>query len=370
MNRPDDRPLAVSRTPPGAALMIYAAVPHRTMLDQGFYAAEVEGLRDHPMVRSVVTTNDIDEVRRTKVDGIISYFYSHSALIGAIGKFHQVPVVATGGAEQLLRDQALSPANYAARIAAFHACTLTVRRLLATSTSDFERMRKLARFGRAHIQLSFHGVPVVGRISKTAFHQPRAPGTLVTIAGLDTELNVRRKGVLDAIDLLARFTQCEPQASLTIIGRTTCREMVEAYARQRDLDDRVYFTGYVTDEQKIDLLQRSRFYVQLSDYEGFGVGALEALALGCQVIHTNVGGLRDTIADYGVVLARHDVAQFDPAGIPPYAMPDWTAFQRHLARFGVRQRADTILQALGFPGESAETDDRPQPVQENAMDRA
>ncbi len=344
-----------SLTHRGVALMLYAAVPHRGMLDQGFYAAEVEGLRAHPMVSSVTTTNDFADVRQTNADGIVSYFYSHSALVGAIGKARGIPVVATGGAEQLLRDQALSSSNYAARIAAFQACTLTVRRLLATSTSDFQRMRALAWFGRDRVQLSFHGVPTTEQISKEAFYAPRLPGTLITIAGLDTELNIKRKGVFEAIDLLAQLRRYEVQSSLTIMGRTTCRAIVEAYAAERNLADRVHFTGYVSDSKKIDLLRRSQFYVQLSEYEGFGVGALEALAQGCQVIHTNVGGLRDTIADYGVVLTRDAVAEFNPDMIPPYKITDWTRFQSHLARFGVKERADTILRALGFHCEASAT---------------
>lgn len=329
-----------------AALMLYAAVPRRQMLDQGFYAAEVEGLRQHPMVRSVETTNDLGEVRRGAVDGIVSYFYSHSAVVGAIGKARGIPVVATGGAEQLLRDQALSATNYAARITAFHACTLTVDRLLATSTSDFDRMRELAKVGRDRLELSFHGVPAVEQVSRSAFAHPRASGSLITIAGLDTELNVKRKGVLQAIDLLARVRLREPEGSLTIIGRTTCRGMVEAYASKRGLADRIHFTGYITEDEKIDLLRRSQFYVQLSEYEGFGVGALEALAQGCQVLHTNVGGLRDTIADYGVALQQRDIDRFDPLSIPPYKIDDWAGFQRHLSRFAVERRANTILRAL------------------------
>ncbi len=327
-------------------LLLFAAVPNRAMLGQGFYAAEVDGLRAHPYVRSVVTTNDLREVRQAKVDGIVSYFYSHTAAVAAIGRARGIPVVATGGGEQLLRDPATSARTYAVRLSAFHACTLLTTCLLATSTADYERMLALARFGRDRIMLSFHGVATVEYADMRHFAYNRPPASLVTIAGLDTELNVKRKGVLEAVDLLACFYAHNPSASLTIIGRTTCRAMVEAHATALGVAQHVRFAGYVTENEKLDLLHQSRFYVQLSEYEGFGIGALEALAHGCQVIHTNVGGLRDTIGDYGIVVARNAVAQFAPATVPPYALPDWHRFTTHLARFAVDHRANTLLRAL------------------------
>jgi glycosyltransferase involved in cell wall biosynthesis len=327
-------------------LLLYAAVPRRTMLDQGFYAAEAQGLLAHPRVRSVVATNRLEDVRRAPVAGIISYFYSHSAMVGAIARLRGIPVVATGGCEQLLHDPTTPTHVYFARTAAFHACTAVMSRLLATSTSDFNRMREVARIGRDRIQLSFHGVAAVEHVSAEHFERPRDPASLVTIAGLDSELNVRRKGVLEAVDLLARFHSHDPSATLTVIGRDTCRAMVEARAASKGVAGRVRITGYVTDQEKLALLRQSRFYVQLSEYEGFGIGALEGLAQGCQVIHTNMGGLRDTIGDYGIILQRDAIDRFDPASVAPYIIKDWDALSEHLSKFCVRKRAETILSCL------------------------
>src|SRR5690606_7435955 len=117
----------------------------------------------------------------------------------------------------------------------------------------------------------------------------------------------------------------------------TCQDMVAAYARMRGVANQIRYAGYVTEDEKLTLLRNSRFYVQLSEYEGFGIGALEGLAQGCQVIHTNVGGLRDTVGDYGFVLTREAVRDFDPSTIPPYAPPEWSGFASHLAQFSVER---------------------------------
>lgn len=339
-------------------LLLYAAVPHRSMLEQGFYAAEIEGLRADSRVGNVASTNSLSEVRRAEVDGIVSYFYSHSAVVGAIAKARGIPAIATGGCEQLRRDHTTSAHVYAARVTAFHTCTLLLHRVLATSTADLERMRQVAIMGRDKIELSFHGVAAADHADPQHFTRSRNLGSLITIAGLDSELNVRRKGVLEAVDLLARFHIRDPSASLTVIGRDTCRAMVEAHANARGVAGKVRFTGYITEDQKLDLLRQARFYVQLSEYEGFGIGALEALAQGCQVIHSGMGGLRDTVAHYGILLNRNEIDQFDIHTLTDYSLPDWSSFKSHLAQFSVAHRSHTLIRALGLDERASEAMNR------------
>lgn len=318
------------------------------MLDQGFYEAEAAGLLTLPEVRHVLRTNRLADVAHAPVHGVVSYFYSHSALVAAITRARGIPAVATGGCEQLLHHRGEAAWRYYARLGAFQGCAAGMRRILATSTEDCDRMRRKALVGRDRIKLSFHGVAAVEGANPGVLSLSRSCGSMVTIAGLDTPLNVRRKGVPDAVALLARVSRTYADACLTIIGRTTCRAMVAEHARQLGVADRLHFAGYVEEEEKIALLQRSRFYVQLSEYEGFGIGALEALAHGCQVIHSNVGGLRDTIGDYGVVLRPGDIDRFEVDAIPRYEIADWPKFEEHLRQFAVSVRARTIIDALGL----------------------
>jgi glycosyltransferase involved in cell wall biosynthesis len=50
------------------------------------------------------------------------------------------------------------------------------------------------------------------------------------------------------------------------------------------LGDEVVIAGQVSEEKKADLLIHSRFYLQLSRFEGFGMSVVEALALGLPVV--------------------------------------------------------------------------------------
>jgi glycosyltransferase involved in cell wall biosynthesis len=53
------------------------------------------------------------------------------------------------------------------------------------------------------------------------------------------------------------------------------------------LEDRVVFTGYLTDEDVVVLLNLASVLVLPSLMEGFGLPAVEAAACGCPVIATN-----------------------------------------------------------------------------------
>jgi hypothetical protein len=325
-------------------LLIYAAVPDRDMLNQGFYAAEADGLRAHPCVGQVRLTNRLRDVARGDFDGVIGYFYTHSALACMLARLHGRPSIATGGAEQVFPELA-SGWRRLARIIAFHLTAVFARRIVATSTTDLAQMRSLVWFAGDKLMMTFHGAAAVEQ-AVAAPSDDRTPGSFVTICGLDTSLNIARKGVPEALELLARAIVDCPTAFLTIIGRTTCRSVVEDHARLLGVADRVRFAGYVTEVQKLALLRRHKYYVQMSVYEGFGIGALEALAQGCQVIHSGAGGLADTIADFGVVVPRERVRDFELGALPPYTAPGSPAITRHLARFSPSMRADAILEAL------------------------
>jgi glycosyltransferase involved in cell wall biosynthesis len=295
-------------------------------------------------VADVQTTNRVAEVWAKDFDGLVCYFYSYTAFAAALARIRGKRVIATGGGEQLFRSLAPNFRVYATRLILFWLSLLFVNRILATSSADYHRMRELAWFRRSAVELSFHGADAADRVDRADFLVPRAEGSMVTICGMDTLKNIRRKGLLRAIDLLADMKTSIPGARLTIIGRTTCAQIVRDYAEKIGCLDALDLVGYVSEEQKITLLRSARYYVQLSDYEGFGIGALEALACGCQVVHSNVGGLRDTVAGYGIVADLDRVIKLDPT--VAYDVGDWTCFERHMAQFTVSIRANAILSAL------------------------
>jgi glycosyltransferase involved in cell wall biosynthesis len=110
---------------------------------------------------------------------------------------------------------------------------------------------------------------------------------------------------LEAATLVAAALKA---ARFLVVGDGVLRPQMEDYARALGITDRVVFTGWRHDLPLIypdlDVL------VVSSNNEGTPVSAIEAMAAGCPVVATRVGGLPDLVADgeTGCLVPPHDPA--------------------------------------------------------------
>jgi glycosyltransferase involved in cell wall biosynthesis len=97
------------------------------------------------------------------------------------------------------------------------------------------------------------------------------------------------------LDAAAHVSAREQNARFVIVGDGVLRPTLEKQASDLGIADRVLFTGWRRDLARIcaDLT----VLVVSSDNEGTPVSAIEAMAAGCPVVATRVGGLSDLIDD-------------------------------------------------------------------------
>jgi len=101
--------------------------------------------------------------------------------------------------------------------------------------------------------------------------------------------NFRRlKRVDDVVKIFAEINKALP-SKLLLVGDGPERPMAESLCRDLDICDDVRFVG--RQEQIEEILAISDLFLLPSDYESFGLAALEAMAAGVPVISTNAGGL-------------------------------------------------------------------------------
>jgi N-acetyl-alpha-D-glucosaminyl L-malate synthase BshA len=78
-------------------------------------------------------------------------------------------------------------------------------------------------------------------------------------------------------------------AKLLFVGDGPERSGAESLCRDLDLCDEIRFVG--KQEQMEEILAIADLFLLTSEYESFGLAALEAMAAGVPVISTNAGGL-------------------------------------------------------------------------------
>lgn len=107
---------------------------------------------------------------------------------------------------------------------------------------------------------------------------------------------IARKRVDIAIEALARINT-SPAPHLVICGDGPEREALEQLARDRSIDDRVRFEGYVEREKIADYFAACDVFVLTSQLEAAGNVILEAMAAGRPVICTDSGGPPEYVED-------------------------------------------------------------------------
>jgi len=101
------------------------------------------------------------------------------------------------------------------------------------------------------------------------------------------------KGLHLLMRAMPRILADHPQTRLLVAGRNGSKMWPLAY--ELNVEKAVNFLDYISDEQRDSLYQIVEAAIFPSLYEPFGIVALEAMALDCNVIASDVGGLGEVV---------------------------------------------------------------------------
>jgi L-malate glycosyltransferase len=122
------------------------------------------------------------------------------------------------------------------------------------------------------------------------------------------------KRIMDVVMTFERIAE-EVPSRLIMIGDGPDRSRAEAYIREKDLRDRVFFLGNVPNLEEV--LGGCDLFLLPSETESFGMAALEAMASEVPVIATHTGGLPEVVVDgeTGYLLPVGDIEAMAARGI-------------------------------------------------------
>ncbi|MBN1920812.1 MAG: glycosyltransferase family 4 protein [Anaerolineae bacterium] len=135
------------------------------------------------------------------------------------------------------------------------------------------------------------------------------PGYVLYLGGFDS-----RKNLATVFAALAQVRQNLPDVRLVVAGRLPARDSAFAPDPRRLLreaglpENAVHFTGFIPETLKPALYCGARAFIFLSQYEGFGLPSLEALACGTPVIASDTTSLPEVVGDGGVLVPPDDAA--------------------------------------------------------------
>lgn len=176
------------------------------------------------------------------------------------------------------------------------------RRILVDSCFSRDELTELTDIDPAFVDVVYPGV------AQDVMNIERRPDAQPFILAVGTV--ERRKN----LEVVIRALRGLPDASLTAVGPfTPYRDVCERIASECGVSDRVFFRGYVSRAELLDLYSRASVAVVPSAYEGFGYGVAQAMCAGVPFIAANVSSLPEVAAGSGVLLEPHDVDAWEKA---------------------------------------------------------
>jgi glycosyltransferase involved in cell wall biosynthesis len=231
------------------------------------------------------------------------YFYRYGLIPAVISKIMKKKVIFTGGIDYLDRSFAGKRAYIIQKIF-FKLCGYFSDRSIIVSNQDLENIRKAYKKQPRNLIVSNHSIDISNYESSISLYKENL---ITTVAWMVNEDNTIRKGVHRCIEVFRELSRISPEYRLNIIGPKGPGSIyVESLVRKYGLQSKIIFTGAISEKEKISILNKSKLYLQLSDYEGFGISAVEAMMAGNLVVHSGKGGLVDGLGNNGIVVPDHN----------------------------------------------------------------
>lgn len=275
------------------SVLFYSSVKDKELFRiQRFYQVDINILES--LGYNVILSNSIsDAFKYWKYSFVFAYFYRYSFAVALIAKLFRKDTFFTGGIDSL--EKSISNLKgYREQKILFLICYILARKCIIVSKTDYANVKDILGNFTNKLIYSEHTIDMD---CKAACHKKEH--ILTTIGWQGTDGNVKRKGIDKSLYIFSKLKKdgiLAEDYKFYIIGKTgEGTDYIKSIVRNLNIDDSVVITGAVSEEEKISYLSKSKYYFQLSTYEGFGVASLEALYYKNIAVCSGKGGLSNPI---------------------------------------------------------------------------
>ncbi len=176
------------------------------------------------------------------------------------------------------------------------------RRIIAVSRFTKEEVERLFPAARGKVRVVYNGVSPIFKPSPSlqverVKEKYGIKGNYIMYLGT-IEPRKNLKGLLKAFSMLRN----KIPHLLVIVGMKGWKyEGLFELLRELDIENRVFFTGFVPTEDLPPLYSGADVFVYPSFYEGFGIPVLEAMACGTPVVASSTSSLPEVVGEAGIL---------------------------------------------------------------------
>jgi glycosyltransferase involved in cell wall biosynthesis len=164
---------------------------------------------------------------------------------------------------------------------------------------------------------------------------------------------IEKKGLPVTLRAFARFLKRYPNATLTVAGDGPLLGQIQDLARELKIDNRISFTGFISQEQLRDIYNASHIFLHPSEtgpdgnQEGIPNSMLEAMASGLPVFATQHGGIPEAIENSvsGVLVPERNHEELSRALLNAVQDPGFLSRIAHAGAEVARKNFDLRIQA-------------------------
>ncbi len=167
------------------------------------------------------------------------------------------------------------------------------RNCLLSRFPQFESITKTIYLGIDHIA-SFEPAA----IRKKPFQFPY----IIFVGTID-----KRKNLVKVIEAFEIAKETLGDLHLVIVGKDGyCHEIADEKIKGSRYAPYIHRLGFVTGEELADIYSHAEAFVFPSLYEGFGIPVLEAMSIGCPVITSNRGAMKEISGNAAILVDPND----------------------------------------------------------------
>jgi glycosyltransferase involved in cell wall biosynthesis len=119
-----------------------------------------------------------------------------------------------------------------------------------------------------------------------------------------------RKNLFFLIDVFITVLSKRNYFHLVIAGEGSLKQKLIMYTHKMGLSDKVHFTGYLKEVDKIKHYNSADIFIFPSLLEGFGLSPIEAMACGLPVVASNSSSLPEIIGEHAILADPHNKNNF------------------------------------------------------------